>query len=136
MDVSLLAGSVSTALFAAANAPMLAKALRTRDLSSYSLPALVVSNAGNVIHTVYVMSLPVGPIWVLHGFYLVSMAVMVTLYIRQARAVSPVSSARGSVGDTMKDACHAGLDCPRPRGVRAAGLGHGRERVPEFGRRQ
>lgn len=86
MDLATLAGMASTALFAAANLPMVAKAIRTRDMTSYSLMALVVGNVANVIHTLYVLSLPIGPIWVLHGFYLVSMAVMIVLYLRHARS--------------------------------------------------
>jgi hypothetical protein len=37
---------------------------------------------GNLVHSVYVFSLPVGPIWVLHGFYLVSSALMLFWYLR------------------------------------------------------
>lgn len=86
MDLATLAGMASTALFAAANFPMLAKAIRTRDMTSYSFTALLVGNAANVVHTVYVLSLPIGPIWVLHGFYLLSMAVMIGLYLRHGRS--------------------------------------------------
>jgi hypothetical protein len=96
MDIATLAGMASTALFAAANLPMLAKAIRTGDMTSYSLAALVVGNAANVIHTVYVVSLPVGPIWVLHGFYLVSMGMMIVLYLRHARR--RVARDRGAAG--------------------------------------
>lgn len=88
MDPSVAAGAVSTAVFAAANVPMLAKAVRTRDLGSYSLPSLVAANVGNAVHTVYVMSLPRGPIWVLHGFYLVAMAAMLAMYLRFASGPS------------------------------------------------
>lgn len=80
MDIPLVAGAASTVLFAAANLPMVVKAVRTRDLRSYSGTALVVGNMGNVVYTIYVLSLPWGPIWVLHGFYLVSMGVMLGLF--------------------------------------------------------
>jgi hypothetical protein len=82
MDIATLAGTASTALFAVANLPMIAKAIRTHDMTSYSFTALLVGNAANVIHTFYVASLPIGPIWVLHGFYFVTMAVMIALYVR------------------------------------------------------
>ena len=79
MELALVAGAVSTTLFAGAHLPMLAKALHTRDVSSYSLPNLLIANVGNLVHTVYVVSLPIGPIWILHGCYLVSMAIMLGL---------------------------------------------------------
>jgi hypothetical protein len=80
MDAAMLAGTVSTVLFAAANLPMVVKAVRSGDLRSYSASALILGNAGNLVHTVYVVSLPFGPIWVLHAFYLATMAVMLALY--------------------------------------------------------
>jgi hypothetical protein len=42
---------------------MLVKAHRTRDLASYSLGNLLLANVGNAVHSVYVFSLPAGPIW-------------------------------------------------------------------------
>ncbi|MDR7184740.1 uncharacterized protein with PQ loop repeat [Microbacterium trichothecenolyticum] len=80
MDAATLAGTVSTVLFAAANLPMVVKAVRSGDLRSYSLSALVMGNVGNAVYTVYVLSLPFGPIWILHGFYLTTMAIMLALY--------------------------------------------------------
>ncbi len=85
----MVAGTVSTVLFAMANLPMVIKALRSRDLRSYSASALVLGNAGNVVHTVYVLSLPFGPIWVLHGFYLVTMAIMLILFAVSAHTSPP-----------------------------------------------
>ena len=41
MDIAVLTGSVSTALFVASYLPMLLKAFRTRDLDSYSRGNLV-----------------------------------------------------------------------------------------------
>ena len=78
----VVAGTVSTAIFAASALPMLMKAYRTKDLKSYSLPNIALSNVGNVIHSVYVYSLPPGPIWVLHSFYLVTTALMLLWYLR------------------------------------------------------
>ena len=61
---------------------MLYKAARTKELGSYSLGYLALANVGNGFYTVYVISLPVGPIWALHGFYLVSSALMLLWYLR------------------------------------------------------
>lgn len=80
--VALLAGAVSTVMFACGVLPMLVKALRTKDLSSYSFGNLVLSNAGNVIHSVYVFQLPAGPVWWLHTFHLASTALMLVWYLR------------------------------------------------------
>jgi uncharacterized protein with PQ loop repeat len=82
MDFPILAGVASTTLFALSNLPMVLKAARSRDLRSYSLGNLVLINVANVVHSLYVFSLPVGPIWLLHGFYLVASAIMLTLFLR------------------------------------------------------
>ncbi len=84
-DVPVLAGAVSTLLFVVSYLPMLVKAFQTRDLQSYSLGNLVIANVGNGVHSVYVFSLPMGPIWFLHGFYLLSTAVMLVWHRRFAR---------------------------------------------------
>ena len=78
----VIAGAVSTAIFVASALPMLMKAFRTKDLKSYSLPNIALSNVGNVIHSAYVYSLPPGPIWVLHGFYLITTGLMLLWYLR------------------------------------------------------
>ena len=65
MNVAAVAGSVSTCLFMISVLPMLIKAWRTHDLASYSLGNLAISNLANLIHSVYVFSLPIGPIWLL-----------------------------------------------------------------------
>ena len=57
----VIAGAVSTAIFTASALPMLMKAFRTKDLKSYSLPNIALSNVGNVIHSAYVYSLPPRP---------------------------------------------------------------------------
>ncbi|GAA4288673.1 hypothetical protein [Georgenia daeguensis] len=82
MDVPLVAGSVSTAIFAASMLPMVLKAARTKDLGSYSLGNIALINLGNVVHTLYVLTLPAGPVWVLHGLYLVSSALMLLWCLR------------------------------------------------------
>ena len=45
--MAIVAGALSTVLFAASVLPMLIKAARTRDLSSYSRGNLVLANVGN-----------------------------------------------------------------------------------------
>ena len=82
MDVAILAGAMSTGLFAMSYLPMLVKAARTKDLSSYSLGNLAITNVGNAVYSIYVFSLPVGPIWFLHGFYLVASAMMLGWFVR------------------------------------------------------
>jgi len=86
----LLAGITSTVIFASGTLPMLGKAWRTRDLRSYSLGNLVLANLGNVVYAVYVASLPLGPVWLLHGFNLTTTALMLGWYLRYAgRSVEP-----------------------------------------------
>jgi hypothetical protein len=80
--VAVLAGVASTALFMTSTLPMLAKAWRTRDLSSYSLGQLLLSNLGNAVYSVYVFSLPAGPIWALHCFYVATTATMLFWFLR------------------------------------------------------
>jgi hypothetical protein len=82
MTAATLAGLVSTTIFAASVLPMLWRAGRTRDLTSYSLGHLVLVNAGNVVHSVYVVSLPAGPVWLLHGLYVTSSVAMLTWKLR------------------------------------------------------
>ena len=84
MEWSVMAGTISTTIFALSTLPMLLKAFQTKDLRSYSLGNILLSNLGNVIHTVYVFSLPAGPIWVLHSFYLVTTGLMLAWYLRYA----------------------------------------------------
>lgn len=81
-DAGVVAGMISTSLFVVSYLPMLVKAVRSRDLASYSLANLAIANVGNLVHSVYVFSLPAGPIWVLHSFYLVSTALMLVWWWR------------------------------------------------------
>ena len=81
-ELPVIAGAISTTIFALSALPMLLKAFRTKDLRSYSLGNILLSNVGNVIHSVYVYSLPAGPIWLLHTFYLVTTGLMLIWYVR------------------------------------------------------
>ncbi len=78
----IVVGLVSSSIFVLSTLPMLWKVYRTRDLKSYSLGNITLSNLGNLIHWVYVAGLPVGPVWLLHGFSTLSTALMLLWYVR------------------------------------------------------
>jgi uncharacterized protein with PQ loop repeat len=84
METSLptIAGFVSTMLFTLGTLPMLSKAFRTKNLASYSLGNILLSNIGNLIYSIYVFQLPRGPIWFLHSYYLLSTGLMLIWYLR------------------------------------------------------
>jgi uncharacterized protein with PQ loop repeat len=82
IDLPVIAGIISTIIFAFSTLPMLLKAFRTKDLRSYSLGNIALANTGNAVHCLYVYSLPPGPIWLLHGFYVVTTALMLAWYLR------------------------------------------------------
>jgi hypothetical protein len=92
-SLPVIAGIVSTVIFAASAFPMLAKAYRTRDLSSYSLGNMLLANVGNAVHSVYVLSLPPGPLWALHAFYVTSTALMLTWFLRYRVVPAPRTAA-------------------------------------------
>ena len=90
-DIGLqaVAGIAATAVFVGSTLPMLLKAGRTKDLRSYSLANIALANLGNLLQWVYISSLPLGPIWLLHGFNSGSTALMLVWYLRYAaRCVS------------------------------------------------
>ncbi len=75
-SIPTLAGTLATMVFALSTLPMLGKAVRSRDLTSYGRGNLVLANVGNTLYSVYVFQLPLGPIWFLHGFYLLTSGLM------------------------------------------------------------
>lgn len=83
MDIRLpvVAGAISTILFASSTLPMVLKAYRTKDLKSYSLGYLLLGNAGNIFYSIYVFDMPPGPIWLLHTFYLFTTGLMLIWYL-------------------------------------------------------
>lgn len=83
--LQIVAGSISSMLFITGNIPMLFKAFKTKNMRSYSLSNIVLLNVGNVVYWLYISSLPLGPIWLLHSFYTVSMAFMLLWYLRYAK---------------------------------------------------
>ena len=85
---AMLAGTVSTLIFASSNIPMLVKAYRTQDLKSYSPLYLLLSNFGNLIHWFYIVSLRFGPIWFLHAFFTIACLLMLIWYVRYEVGIS------------------------------------------------
>ncbi len=81
-NLPTIAGFISTALFAVGTLPMLSKALRTKNLASYSLGNILLSNVGNLIYSIYVFQLPPGPVWFLHSYNLVSTGLMLVWYLK------------------------------------------------------
>jgi hypothetical protein len=75
-----IAGVVSVTLYTVSNAPMVAKAWVTKNLSSYSFWNIILCNVANLFHWFYITSLPVGPIWVLHLFCTCSYSIMLMLF--------------------------------------------------------
>ncbi len=82
MDIELVAGITSSLIFVTSNLPMLFKAFRTKDLKSYSIGNIALSNLGNFIYWFYIAGLPFGPVWFLHGFNTLTTALMLGWYLR------------------------------------------------------
>lgn len=82
LNLPTIAGFLSTALFGLGTLPMLVKAFHTKNLASYSLGNILLSNVGNIIYSIYVFRLPPGPIWFLHSFYLLSTGLMLVWYLQ------------------------------------------------------
>lgn len=68
MELQVAAGSISSVIFMMGTTTMVIRAWRTKDMQSFSATMLVLNNLGNFIHWIYVLSLPVGPIYVLQAF--------------------------------------------------------------------
>lgn len=79
--IQVMAGFTSTIMFATGQIPMLIKVFKTRNLQSYSLSNLVIGNLGNLIHWVYLVTIP-GPLWYLHAFFTITTAAMLFFYLR------------------------------------------------------
>lgn len=134
MGLAMTAGAVSSVIFAASNLPMLVKARRTRDLSSYSLPYLVLNNAGNLLYSLYVYQLPPGPIWAMQSFYLLSMGLLLRWYLRFAPRAAQSRAAFGRVrrgGSPGTATGHEFLSCGsghrrRQNGLASRGMSNSR----------
>ena len=80
--LSIIAGTISSFIFAGGNIPMLWKVYRTRDVRSYSGLNVLMVNIGNLLYWFYVVNLPLGPIWILHTFYTVASGILLIMYLR------------------------------------------------------
>lgn len=108
-EIAMACGMLATFLYIVATLPMLHKAVRTHDLASYSGANLFIANAGNVTQAIYVLTLPPGPMWVLHGFNTTVSALMLAWWLQcrrqrcgsnqQVTSMSAVKSAR-QAGET------------------------------------
>jgi uncharacterized protein with PQ loop repeat len=104
MDIQLLAGSLSSMIFALGTLNMVYKAWRTKDMQSYSLAMLVLNNVGNLVYWIYVMSLPFGPIHVLHSFYTVTTLLMLGwwfMYRHKPQATRHITQTMRRIVDTQ-----------------------------------
>ena len=81
-NLPTIAGFVSTALFTLGTLPMLIKAFHTKNLASYSLGNILMSNVGNILYAIYVIHLPLGPIWFLHAYNSLSTGLMLVWYLK------------------------------------------------------
>jgi uncharacterized protein with PQ loop repeat len=79
--LAYIAGIVSSLIFVSSNGPMLWKVFKTKDMHSYSIAHLVLVNTGNLLYWLYIVSLPLGPIWLLHTFHTVVSVLLLTLYL-------------------------------------------------------
>ena len=106
-ELALLAGSAAAAIFMISQLPMLIKACRTKNLTSYSFANIGLANFGNLLYAVYLVNVPVGPVWAVHGFNLTTSGLMLFWYLRYRRPAgtqaqpplgertAPAASARG-----------------------------------------
>lgn len=88
-ELAVAAGSAAAAIFMISQLPMLIKAGRTKDLKSYSLANMVLANLGNLLYAFYVVQVPVGPIWAIHGFNLTTTGLMLFWFVRYGRRPRP-----------------------------------------------
>ena len=79
---ALFAGSAAAAIFMISQLPMLIKACRTKNLTSYSFANIGLANLGNMLYAVYVFQVPIGPVWAIHGFNLTTSGLMLFWYLR------------------------------------------------------
>ena len=99
----ITAGVVATVVFASSTLPMLGKAVRTKDLASYSRGNLVLANVGNAVYSVYVFTCRPGPIWLLHTFYILTSALMLVWSLRYGRRFRPADDPAAPAAITQGD---------------------------------
>src|SRR5262245_4975646 len=89
-QIQVVAGSLAGLIFAAGSVDMVVKAWRTKDLRSYSLGQIVLNNVGNLFYWLYVLSLPFGPIYFMHGFFtLVSLLMLIWYFAYRTASRTP-----------------------------------------------
>ncbi len=91
-QIQMVAGTLAGLIFAAGSVDMLVKAWRTKDLRSYSLGQIALNNIGNLFYWLYVISLPFGPIYFMHGFFTFVSLVMLIWYF--AYRTAPATARR------------------------------------------
>lgn len=130
ISIQSVAGIAATAVFVTSALPMLLKARQTKDLRSYSPANIMLANLGNLLQWIYVSSLPLGPIWLLHGFNSISTALMFLWYLRYAAPCRGLACLAGNLRVSIARlrqawAVRVGGDEPRrptaPRAARACG---------------
>ncbi len=84
-EFALFAGSAAAAIFMISQLPMLIKAYRTKDLTSYSFANIGLANVGNLLYAAYVIQVPPGPVWAVHAFNLATSGLMLFWYLRHGR---------------------------------------------------
>src|SRR5512138_1547167 len=117
-SIQVLAGFTSSAIFISSNLPMLFKAFKTKDLSSYSLGHLALGNLGNTVYWLYVSSLPIGPVWFLQGFFSTASALMLFCYLRYEKKwfrlpTMPAASPGLPAASVVERTCVSKLSCCR-----------------------
>ena len=137
MDIATAAGTVATAVFASSTAPMVWRAARSRDMTSYSRPSLALTNVANAIHTVYVLSLPLGPVYVLHSVHVVVAFFMLCWHVRHVRTTPKDvrESGRRPVGRGARSQSRASRRRPQRVAASRRWLSDGQGRSPRPGPR-
>ena len=85
-EIQVVSGTVAGLIFAMGSINMVIKAWQTKDLRSYSLSQLVLNNVGNLFYWLYVVSLPLGPIYFMHGFFTLVSLLMLIWYFAYPKA--------------------------------------------------
>lgn len=106
-QIQVIAGSLAGFIFAAGSINMLFKSWQTKDLSSYSFGQMILNNVGNLIYWLYVISLPVGPIWLMHSFFTISSLIMLAWYIIYRTSPEPVARITGTVKHVALGVIHS-----------------------------
>ena len=86
--LQVLVGYLCTSIFMLSRVPMLLKAIHTRDLRSYSPAHLLMSTCANLLFWIYVVGLPIGPVWILQIFFTITDVTMLALCVTQLRQLS------------------------------------------------